>query len=60
MFTMHLCVTVTSAADVKVLVPSFGIVMPQECRVSPAFGGCPPIPPEVCGPSLQTTSPTSM
>jgi hypothetical protein len=28
--------------------------------VSPAFGGCPPIPPEVCGPSLQTTSPTTM
>jgi len=48
--TIQLCITVTSAADVKLLVPSFGVVMPQECRVSPAFGGCPPMPPDVCGP----------
>jgi hypothetical protein len=57
--TIQLCVVVTSSALVKVLVPSFGIVMPQECRVSPAFGGCPPIPPEVCGPSLQVMSGTN-
>lgn len=48
--TIQLCIVVTSGADVKILVPSFGVVMPQECRVSPAFGGCPPIPPDVCGP----------
>ncbi|HWI50630.1 MAG TPA: hypothetical protein VNT01_00635 [Symbiobacteriaceae bacterium] len=52
MFTTLLCIVVTSGADVKILVPSFGVVMPQECRVAPAFGGCPPIPPEVCGPGI--------
>lgn len=52
MFTTHLCIVIQSGADVKILVPSFGIVMPQECRVAPAFGGCPPIPPEVCGPGI--------
>jgi len=50
--TIQLCLVVQSGAEVKILVPSFGIVMPQECRVSPAFGGCPPIPPEVCGPGI--------
>lgn len=50
--TIQLCVTVTSSADVKLLVPSFGVVVPQECRVSPAFGGCPPIPPDICGPGI--------
>lgn len=50
--TIQLCIVVTSGANVKLLVPSFGIVMPQECKVSPAFGGCPPIPPEVCGPGI--------
>jgi hypothetical protein len=50
--TIQLCVVVQSTALVKILVPSFGVVMPQECRVSPAFGGCPPMPPEVCGPGI--------
>lgn len=48
--TIQLCIVVQSSADVKMLVPSFGLVVPQQCRVAPAFGGCPPIPPEVCGP----------
>lgn len=48
----HLCVVVQSTAAVKILVPSFGVVMPQECRVASAFGGCPPIPPDVCGPGM--------
>lgn len=52
MFTIQLCSVGTSGADVKILVPSFSVVMPQECRVAPAFGGCPPIPPEVCGPGI--------
>jgi hypothetical protein len=51
MFTSQCFLTVTFSADVKMLVPSFGMVMPQECRVPPAFGGCPPMLPEVCGPS---------
>jgi hypothetical protein len=59
MFTIQLCVVVQSTAVAKLLVPSFGMVMPQECRVSPAFGGCPPMPPEVCGPFNGGTS-TSM
>ena len=59
MFTTLLCVVVQSTAVAKLLVPSFGTVMPQECRVSPAFGGCPPMPPEVCGPFNGGTS-TSM
>ena len=50
--TIQLCVVVQSTAAVKILVPSFGVVMPQECRVAPAFGGCPPIPPDVCGPGM--------
>jgi hypothetical protein len=50
--TIQLCIVITSGADVKILVPSFGVVMPQECKVAPAFGGCPPIPPEVCGPGV--------
>lgn len=48
--TIQLCIVVQSSADVKMLVPSFGLVVPQECRVAPAFGGCPPTAPEVCGP----------
>jgi len=47
---MHLCITVQSTADVKVLVPTFGTVVPKECNVSPAFGGCPPSPTDVCNP----------
>lgn len=49
--TIQLCIVVQSTADVKVLVPSFGIVMPQECRTAAAaFGGCPPLPPDICPP----------
>jgi hypothetical protein len=48
--TIQLCLVVTSAADVKLLMPSFGMVMPQECQVSPVFGGCPPVPPDICKP----------
>lgn len=53
--TIQLCVVVTSSAVVKLLVPAFGMVMPKECRVSPAFGGCPPIPPDLCGPGTSST-----
>lgn len=49
--TIQLCIVVQSTADVKILVPSFGIVMPQECRTAAAaFGGCPPLPPDICPP----------
>lgn len=54
--TMLLCIVVTSAADVKMLVPSFGMVVPQQCRVAPAFGGCPPMPPDVCSGFTGTTT----
>lgn len=56
--TIQLCITVTSAADVKILVPSFGVVVPQECRnaAAAAFGGCPPLPPDVCPPLLNGNS----
>lgn len=46
--TIQLCVVLTSSATVKALVPSFGMVLPKECNVAGAFGGCPPMPPEVC------------
>lgn len=48
MITMQLCIVVKSVADVNVLVPTFGIVVPKECQVAPAFGGCPPLPPQQC------------
>ena len=52
--TIQLCIVITSGAIVKILVPSFGVVMPQKCKVSPAFGGCPPVPPDICGPGTKT------
>lgn len=48
--TIQLCITTQSTADIKVLVPTFGTVVPKECAVSPAFGGCPPMPAQVCEP----------
>jgi hypothetical protein len=59
MFTIQLCIVVKSTADVNILVPTFGVVVPQECRVAPAFGGCPPMPPDLCGPGPQMTGGTS-
>ena len=56
--TIQLCTTTQATADVKVLVPTFGTVIPQPCNVSPAFGGCPPMPPAVCGPGAVTTTTT--
>lgn len=53
--TIQLCITVKSYADVNILIPSFGTVVPKECQVAAAFGGCPPMPPEICGP-LRGTS----
>lgn len=50
--TVQLCVVVQSTADVKLLVPAFGFCAPAECRVAPAFGGCPPVPPPQCIPPL--------
>lgn len=47
--TIQLCLTIKSWADVNIMVPSFGVVAPKQCRVSPAFGGCPPMPPQGCG-----------
>lgn len=48
--TIQLCIVLQSTAEVKILVPTFGMVVPQECKVAAAFGGCPPIPPDVCPP----------
>lgn len=50
--TVQLCITVQSIAKVKVLVPTFGLCVPAECRVAPAFGGCPPLPPNQCFPEM--------
>lgn len=51
--TIQLCIVVQVTADVKILVPTFGFVMPKECQVAPAFGGCPPIPPsQACLPEV--------
>ncbi len=46
--TIQLCIVVKSVADINVLVPTFGIVVPKECQVAQAFGGCPPLPPQQC------------
>lgn len=49
--TIQLCIVVQATANVKVLVPTFGLVLPKECDVSAAFGGCPPVPPDhICPP----------
>ena len=45
MISILLCIVVQSTAVIKALVPTFGMVVPKECQVSPAFGGCPPFPP---------------
>ncbi|MGE5673710.1 MAG: hypothetical protein ACM3XM_07460 [Mycobacterium leprae] len=52
--TIQLMVVVTSSAPVKILVPSFGTVVPQQCRVSPTgtAPGMGPVSPESCGPSM--------
>lgn len=47
--TINLCVTVTVCALVKLLVPTFGLVLPKACQEA-AFAGCPPVPPPGCGP----------
>lgn len=52
--TIQLCIVLKTTADVNILVPSFGMVVPKECQVASAFGGCPPMPPEPC-PSVQGT-----
>lgn len=52
--TIQLCIVVQSTALVKILVPCFGVVVPQECKVSPIFGGCPPLPPDPCPPLVPT------
>lgn len=36
--TIQLSVTLTVTANVKVLVPTFGVVMPKECTVAPVLG----------------------
>jgi hypothetical protein len=51
MFTTLRGLVLTSGAEAKLLVPSFGVVMPRECKVQ-ARGGCPSVPPEVCGPDF--------
>jgi hypothetical protein len=48
--TVQLCITIQSLATVKILVPALGLCVPAECRVAPAFGGCPPMPPGQCFP----------
>lgn len=48
--TIQLCVTLTVTANVKVLIPSLGTVMPNECPSAASPTGCPPIPPECEGP----------
>lgn len=58
--TIQLCTTTQATADVRVLVPTFGTVVPQPCAVSPAFGGCPPMPPQVCAPSFVSTPSSTM
>jgi hypothetical protein len=50
--TIQLCITVQTLANVKILVPTFGLCVPAECRVAPAFGGCPPVPPLQCFPDV--------
>jgi hypothetical protein len=56
MFTTHLCIVVKTTADVNLLIPTFGVVVPQECQVAAAFGGCPPAPPRQCPPRPLTTA----
>lgn len=36
--TIQLSITVTSTANVKVLVPTFGMVLPKECSAAPVIG----------------------
>ncbi len=53
--TIQLVVVVTSTANVKLLVPSFGVVVPQECRdTAPAVQ--PGVPPEQCIPTSELTT----
>lgn len=42
--TIQLSVTLTVTANVKLLVPTFGMVMPKECTVAPVLGAMAPAP----------------
>ncbi len=42
--TIQLSITLTSTANVKVLVPTFGMVFPKECTVAPVLGAM--VPPD--------------
>ncbi len=47
------CIVITSTLDVQLLVPSYGLCMPQQCA---PVGVCPPVPPAQCfGEPTQTT-----
>lgn len=45
--TITLCVTISVSSLVKLLIPSFGLVMPKACPESP-LSVCPPMPPLGC------------